>query len=427
MNIKKFVLTSALALGAGLAFADAVTVPTVSGVTLEQTGSRKMTITYTLNSGPAVVTLDIQTNYVNAAEETCWVSIGGEHIQRISFSSDVFKIVTGDTVHTIKWEPDLDFPGHAIPAGGIRAVVTAWALDNKPDYMVVDLANPSVGGEFYYPAVEYLPGGILSNIAYRTSKLVMRKIDAKNVRWTMGAYGESGRDKDAEKLHDVTLTNNYYIGVFEFTQSQYTMLYKDQWGNPTWPSCSYTGDGSSESRACLPMENSPSSTIMGRKNWSDAPSDNSLIGKIRTATGLDFDLPSEAQWEFASRAGHGEGYWGTGAPILGTNPDANLSACYNNVNSHPVAVGSYPPNSWGLYDMSGNVGEYVLDFFDYNINAHTQGEITANTGNDYRVVRGGWYASSAAECRPAWRKTFYNCGYTSGQYGFRLACRAGLK
>ena len=426
MNIKKLVLISALVLGAGLDFADAVTVPTVSDVTLAQTGSRKMTITYTLNNGPAVVTLDIQTNYVNAAEETCWVSIGGEHIQRVSFASDVFKIVTGDTVHSIKWEPDLDFPGHAIPAGGIRAVVTAWALDNKPDYMVVDLANPSVGGEFYYPAVEYLPGGILANIAYRTSKLVMRKIDAKNVKWTMGAYGESGRNKDSEKLHDVTLTNNYYIGVFEFTQSQYTMFYRDQWNNPTWPSCSYTGDGSSGSRACLPMENYTSSGIMGRKNWSDTPSADSLIGKIRTATGIDFDLPSEAQWEYACRAGHGEGYWGTGSPILGTNPDANLQACYND-NSHPVAVGSYPPNSWGLYDMSGNVGEYVLDFFEYNISTHTQGEIQAYSGSDNRVTRGGWYASPAAKCRPANRSDFYNCGWVSGQYGFRLACRAGLK
>ena len=426
MNIKKHILASALVLGAGLAFADAVTVPTVSGVTLEQTGSRKMTITYTLNNGPAVVTLDIQTNYVNAAEETCWVSIGGEHIQRVSFASDVFKIVTGDTVHTIKWEPDLDFPGHAIAAGGIRAVVTAWALDNKPDYMVVDLANPSVGGEFYYPAVEYLPGGILANIAYRTSKLVMRKIDAKNVKWTMSAYGESGRNKDSEKLHDVTLTNNYYIGVFEFTQSQYTMLYQDQWGNPAWPSCSYTGGGTSESRACLPMENYSSSGIMGRNNWSDAPSADSVIGKIRTVTGLDFDLPSEAQWEFASRAGHGEGYWGTGAPILGTNPDENLQACYND-NSHPVAVGSYPPNSWGLYDMSGNVGEYVLDFFQYDISAHTQGEIQANPGYDLRVTKGGWYGAAADKCRPACRSNSYNCGWTSGPYGFRLACRAGLK
>ena len=426
MNIKKHALALVLAICAGLAFADAVTVPTVSGVTLAQTGSRKMTITYTLSNGPAVVTLDIQTNYVNAAEETCWVSIGGEHIQRVSFASDVFKIVTGDTVHTIKWEPDLDFPGHAIAAGGIRAVVTAWALDNKPDYMVVDLANPSVGGEFYYPAVEYLPGGLLANIAYRTSKLVMRKIDAKNVKWTMSAYGESGRNKDSEKLHDVTLTNNYYIGVFEFTQSQYTMFFKDQYGNPTWPNCSYTGDGSSESRACLPMENSTSSAIMGRNNWSDTPSDSSLIGKIRAATGLDFDLPSEAQWEYACRAGHGEGYWGTGLPILGTNPDANLQACYNGNPSHPVAVGSYLPNSWGLYDMSGNVGEYVLDFFAYNISANTQGEIQERTDNELRVIKGGWYASTAGDCRPA-RRVGYNYGWTSGYYGFRLACRAGLK
>ena len=425
MNATKKLLTATFAMCAG--FASAVTVPTVTDVILEQTGTRKMTISYKLNNGPAVITFDIQTNFVNEAEEPCWVSIGGEHIQRVSFGSDVFKKVTGDTTHTIKWEADLNWPGHLIENGGIRAVVTAWALDNKPDYMVVDLANPSVGGESYYPGVEWLPGGLLANSAYRRSKLVMRRIDAKDVKWTMGAYGESGRNKDSEQLHDVTLSNNFYIGVFEFTQQQYTMLFKDQWGNPQWPSCGNTGDNTAESRAALPLENQSRTTVMGRKVWTDAPTATSLIGKLRDATGIDFDLPSEAQWEFACRAGHGEGHWSTGKAIVGTNPDANLSANYNNIEGHTVAVGSYDPNSWGLYDMHGNVAEYVLDFFDYNISTHAQGEIQTNMGNDLAMTKGGSFKMAAGLCRPSDRSTRYNCGWSSGEYGFRLACRAGLK
>lgn len=423
MNATKNLLTAALALGTSLA--SAVTVPTVSDVTLEQTGKRKMTISYKLNNGPAVITLDIQTNSVNAAGEFRWTSIGGEHIQRVSFGSDVFRKVTGDTVHAINWETDLNWPGHIIEKGGIRAVVTAWTLDNKPDYMVVDLTNPSVGGEYYYPGEEWLPGGLLANAAYRRTKLVMRKIDAKDVKWTMSSFAETGRDKNCETPHDVTLSNNYYIGVFEFTQQQYAMFFRDQWNNPVWPGCHYTGDGTVESRASLPVENLASTSIMGRQSWNETPSDTSLIGKIQAATGIDFDLPSEAQWEYACRAGHGEGCWGNGKPILGINPDANLSACYNA--EHPDPVGSHEPNSWGLYDMCGNVGEYVLDFFDYDITSHAQGEIQANMGNNNRLVRGGNYASNASSCRPSARSTYYNAGWTKFEYGFRLACRAGLK
>ena len=210
---------AALAALAACAAARADAVPEVSGVALAQgASSRLATITYTLSGAPAVVTVDVQTNAVVGGAET-WASIGGEHVQQMA--GDVWKRVeTG--ARTISWRPDLSWPDHKIAAGGARAVVTAWSVDNPPDYMVVDLAeNAAANSERYYPAASFLPGGLLANPAYRTASLVMRKIPAKGVKWTMGSVaGVPGRDGTREAAHDVTLEESYYVGVFPVTQAQ---------------------------------------------------------------------------------------------------------------------------------------------------------------------------------------------------------------
>ena len=85
-----------------------------------------------------MVTLDVQTNYVENAE-TKWASIGGEALWNTE--GDVWKKVDAGT-RTISWRPDKSpWAGHKIAAGGARAVVTAWALDNPPNYMVVDISD----------------------------------------------------------------------------------------------------------------------------------------------------------------------------------------------------------------------------------------------------------------------------------------------
>ena len=99
-------------------------VPEVSGVSMAQDDNRTVTIAYTLSSAPAVVTLDVQTNVTGDV----WASIGGEAVWNAM--GDVWKRVeTGS--RTITWRPDHTWPGHMIADGGARAVVTAWALDNR--------------------------------------------------------------------------------------------------------------------------------------------------------------------------------------------------------------------------------------------------------------------------------------------------------
>ena len=199
MNIKKLVL-AALAVVAGASLPAAV--PEISGVTMTQASDRLVTIAYTLADAPAVVTVDVQTNVTGDV----WASIGGEAVWNAT--GDVWKKVeTGS--HTITWRPDHSWPDHKIADGGARAVVTAWALDNTPDYMAVDVsATGGAGTQTYYPAADFVPGGV-TNAEYKTSVLLMRKIMAKDVTWTMGSTTlETKRNATRETAHRVTLTNN---------------------------------------------------------------------------------------------------------------------------------------------------------------------------------------------------------------------------
>ena len=435
----------------------------VTNVQMEQNPNNCLvTITYEL-SGPAIVTLDILTNATpNAA--TGWTSIGGQYI--CSAQGAVWrKVTTADAnngVYTITWQAaeswlDGNGNGFKVESGCAKAVVSAWPLDNPPDYMVVDIsaaAQPNT--QRYYPRVDFLPGGLLENDDYRESSLVMRKVPAAGVEWTMGSIAETGRNAARETSHKVRLDANYYLGVFPVTQSQYALV-KSGATRPS-PSCfQYEADKKmrpvenicwNEIR-CSNGETSGAATYF----WPNAPHGNSFLGRLRTKTGIPFDMPSEAQWEFACRAGNGEGKWGDGSDYLSSTTDANLAAlaCYGRANiQNQVAegdttwsaadggtmpVGTHAPNAWGFYDMNGNVFELCLDWFEDDITGHG-GAINVNpaapannlsgSAGTYRVWRGGSYRHGASGCRAAARSE----AIVNGRYnicGVRVACPASAE
>lgn len=458
MNIKKLTATTfAVAASATLTAA----VPEISGVTMTQANDRLVTITYKLADAPAVVTVDVQTNNANGG----WASIGGVAV--CNAMGDVWKKVEIGN-HTITWRPDHSWPDHKIADGGARAVVTAWALDNTPDYMAVDVsaaAQPNT--QTYYPADDFVPGGV-TNSLYKTTKLLMRKIMAKGVEWTMGSTTlETLNNKTArEATHQVTLANNYYIGVYEVTQSQWSQV-----ATNSSASANFTAE-----RSMRPMESVSYNEIRNTHSTSASdesvaagtlavdPSSDSFLGLLRSKTGLDFDMPSEAQWEFAARSGNGVGSWNDGSAILNTNSDANLNLLgrylknpASNSSGSPAAsidpavggtaiVGSYAPSDWGLYDMHGNVREWCLDWYQENIATATDasGEIyggrvnidpsdpskylsgASAPSNAHRAPRGGAWNNEPGNCRPAFR-TFYTPATRYDHIGFRVVCTAGLR
>jgi len=223
--------------------------------------------------------------------------------------------------------------------------------------------------------------------------------------FTMGCTASNtyACDPDENPTHSVTLTNAFYIGRYEVTQAQW--LAKMGW-NPSYfqPPNTATPDTS------RPVEQVTWNTIQG----------------FLTATGMQ--LPTEAQWEYACRAGTTTAFHGfTGYPS-GTNDDTLVGniAWYsgnNDVSGSPTygtkSVGGKAANGLGLHDMSGNVWEWCSDWYG----AYSAGAQTNPTGPGSgweRVLRGGaWYGSSSI-VRSS-NRSFYTPVYPDNNIGFRVA------
>lgn len=200
---------------------------------------------------------------------------------------------------------------------------------------------------------------------------------------------EPERDSD-ENQHRVTLTKGFYMGVTEVTQGQWREI---MGSNPS----NFKGDN-------LPVE---------QVSWNDCQE---FIRKLNLQEGGNkYRLPTEAEWEYACRAGS------TSRFCFGDS-DGSLEqyAWYNSNSSnktHPVA--QKKPNEWGLYDMHGNVWEWCQDWFGDYPSGHVADPDGPSSGS-FRVRRGGSWFSYAGVCRSASRHDG-TPGGRGGHLGFRLA------
>ena len=212
--------------------------------------------------------------------------------------------------------------------------------------------------------------------------------------FVMGSPSSEAHRYDNEgPQHRVQITQGFWMGKYEVTQAQWQSVMGN---NPRW----FTGDGK------LPVE---------QVSWDDCQE---FVKKLSQRVGGTFRLPTEAEWEYACRAGSSTAYcFGDDESRLGDYAwyDENSGN-----ETHPV--GQKKPNAWGLYDMHGNVYEWCGDWFgDYPSGAVT--DPTGPSSGSRRVVRGGGWNGGPWICRSADRIRSSPV-YRYDLHGFRVALPA---
>ena len=320
--------------------------------------------------------------------------------------------------------------------GGTQWVVnmhtSQWSLFGQEAaagvYLVVDLSGGPDAASYPVSYREDVPAGGWTS-EHKTFKLVLRKIPAGT--FAMGSpAAELGRSID-EDLHTVTLTKDFYLGVFEVTQRQWELVMGNK---PSYfNNSAFYPMRPVETVSTYEIRENPANSDDPLVNWpaNRVVNASSFMGKLRAKTGLTtFDLPTESQWEYACRAGTATAlnsgknltseescpnmaevgrYWGNGGSTYS-------QGCALNAGS--AMVGSYLPNVWGLYDTHGNVWELCLDCY-----GTYPGVVTDPAGvasGRTRVERGGSWAFDAKDCRSASRNNNWPDDRRS-HIGFRAA------
>ncbi|MCC5877045.1 MAG: SUMF1/EgtB/PvdO family nonheme iron enzyme, partial [Candidatus Sumerlaeia bacterium] len=225
--------------------------------------------------------------------------------------------------------------------------------------------------------------------------------------FTMGSpSNESGRFNDEGPQTRVTFSRGFWMGETPVTQAQWKAVMGSDPENLTFP-----GNPNN------PVERVSWNDIMGSQSGNrPTPQSGSFMARLNAASGLSFTLPTEAQWEYACRAGTTTRYF------FGDNENQLGQYAWfgGNSNSRTQPVKQKQPNPWGLYDMHGNVWEWCLDWFSDKLPGGNVTDPVGPSSGSGRVVRGGSWINSALYCRSAirFRDTPSNRNFSSG---FRLA------
>ena len=405
-NIKNMLLpfTAAFAATAGAATIDHVCVRQM------WPWNEKVRIDYTL-SGTAGEVADVAVTVRDAAGNKLTPLVS-------SFSGDLNEVALGE--HVIWWNP----AASGLELGNTQLTFTLAAEADPQRYCVIDISQENAYSVSYLTAK---PAGGWTD-EYMTTKIVLKHI--KPGVFMMGApetekgyVGTTTGNVVAEKRHKVTLTNDFYIGVFPVTQKQLHVVNPESGAN----NCTWVKD-------TMAMMGSSFDMFMGGSTdaaWLKAPVPcegswlytlNARITSGALPAGFHLSLPTEAQWEYACRAGTDSAYNDGSDCSCAADEDVRDYAldklgAYNkyngssslNSNGYSVRVNALKPNNWGLYAFHGFTREWVLDGYG-NLPATDATEPFVKT-TTWPAVRGGSYSQRASQCRCSSR--YYTTRYQS--------------
>ena len=372
-------------------------------------------------SGTAIVTFDLDEDAIVTAQFVAdGVPVADEIVRTIS--GDVNRKVSAGTGRSFTWKARKDWPDHLVANFSVK--VTAWPPLAPPDYMAVDLrADAEAPRIRYYASSNAVPGGVTDR-RYKSDYLLMRRIPAAMVRHRQGSpVGTTVRGGN-ETTHYCTLSEDYYMAVYEFTEAQYALV------------------GGSRAKASDFSENEDfdyyplsgvywKNNIRGNVGVAATPESSSILGRLNARVGLmTFDLPTDAQWEYACRAGTTttlydgteSGYGGSSA--AGYERAKVLAWMPDNSDGHPHEVGLKPANAWGLYDMLGNMREWCRDG---NAAYANDDDVADPVLSGSFIMRGGSYHDGTYNCTSSARNDSH-AGWSGEQngnwrfYGFRVMC-----
>lgn len=195
-------------------------------------------------------------------------------------------------------------------------------------------------------------------------------------------------------LHRVKISAPYWIGKYAVTQEEFLSV---MGSNPA---------------ACFDDLRNPVEQV----TWEEAVEFCARLNNKCASylpEGYHFDLPTEAQWEYACRAGTTTEFWWGDDPLV---EKMNYSASKL---GHPIKVGSYDANPWGIFDMNGNVWEWCKDWYGMYSGGYEVDPVGPESGL-LRVVRGGSFFNRADDCRSAHRHEWIGPRYRHADYGFRI-------
>lgn len=450
--MKKLLFVAVALAGLGLFAAEDYLGVEITSIRQRYPWNGKVDIDFTVASTnpdkPVILTFTAVDNSQNPAVPLKTQSFDGT-------TTNVFAVMPG--THRTTWDTDLDVPQSVIDNVRFKiAASTDFPSTDDRKYMIVDLRKGlSASATDKYP-VTYLPemplGLAIGDDKVKTDYLVLRRIPATTSdEWKALSGGKDyfmmGTPLDEPLRKDigdaiepikVKLTKAFYIGIYEFTQRQYELV---------------TGERPSYYRNDLYYAARPVENILANSQVGSATSDTTIfMGMLRSRTGLDFQLPTECEWEYACRAGtttvwnNGNGFssdgWGDeNLVVLGRfayndgnqkNDDPQCEPKYST-----ALVGSYLPNAWGLYDMHGNVAEMCRDWqwtSKEDLALHWDGydaetDTWVDPGGykydrrDWQTRRGGSFSDRASLNRSSARSAYIGYGDGANKYtGFRIAC-----